>query len=172
MDDQGAVREYEEWLELAKKSYSEKLWNGKYYNYDSSSSRHHGSIMSDQLAGFWYLRLSGHKYEVRFGIEVNKSDAFSFCSVKDFEKERVNSVLNTVFDANVMAFGGGKLGAVNGMTNTGQLEIVSMQSEEIWTGVTYGLSSTMIMEVIIYNATSARGYGAATLVVVKSTLLG
>lgn len=37
---------------------------GKYYNYDSSVSQHHDSIMSDQLAGFWYLRLSGHKYEV------------------------------------------------------------------------------------------------------------
>src|SRR4051812_39931578 len=47
-----------------------------------------------------------------------------------------------------MDFGGGKLGAVNGMTKSGHLEIVSMQSEEIWTGVTYGLSSTMIMEVI------------------------
>jgi uncharacterized protein (DUF608 family) len=46
-----------------------------------------------------------------------------------------------------MEFGNGKLGAVNGMTKSGQLEIVSMQSEEIWTGVTYGLSSTMIMEV-------------------------
>ena len=48
---------------------------------------------------------------------------------------------------NVMRFGQGKLGAVNGMTKAGQMDIVSMQSEEIWTGVTYGLSSTMIMEV-------------------------
>ena len=46
-----------------------------------------------------------------------------------------------------MAFGEGKLGAVNGMTRTGQLETVSMQSEEIWTGVTHALASTMIMEV-------------------------
>ncbi|CAF4408836.1 unnamed protein product, partial [Adineta steineri] len=83
--------------------------------------------MSDQLAGFWYLRLSGHKYE-------------------DFQKERVDSVLDTIFKSNVMAFGNGKLGAVNGMTKSGELEIVSMQSEEIWTGITYGLSSTMMME--------------------------
>ncbi|CAF4538949.1 unnamed protein product, partial [Rotaria magnacalcarata] len=59
-------------------SYSDKLWNGKYYNYDSSLSRHHDCIMSDQLAGFWYLRLSGHKYD-------------------DFEKDRIGSVLNTIF---------------------------------------------------------------------------
>ena len=65
----------------------------------------------------------------------------------DFEKERIDSILNTIFQMNVMEFGGGKLGAVNGMTKSGQLEIVSMQSEEVWTGITYGLSSTMIMEV-------------------------
>ncbi len=59
----------------------------------------------------------------------------------------MDSVLNTIFDMNVMRFGGGKLGAVNGMTRSGQVEITSMQSEEIWTGTTYGLASTMIMEV-------------------------
>jgi non-lysosomal glucosylceramidase len=47
-----------------------------------------------------------------------------------------------------MVFGNGKLGAVNGMTSSGHSEIVSMQSEEIWTGVTHALASTMIMEVI------------------------
>lgn len=51
---------------------------------------------------------------------------------------------------NVMELTGGKMGAVNGMTKLGKLETVSLQSEEIWTGVTYGLSSTMIMEVIFY----------------------
>jgi uncharacterized protein (DUF608 family) len=64
MNDSDAIEEYETWLTLAKKSYSEKLWNGKYYNYDSSRSNHHDSIMADQLAGFWYLRLCGHEYEV------------------------------------------------------------------------------------------------------------
>ena len=66
MGDTAAIAEYDNWLTLAKKSYSDKLWNGKYYNYDSSNSRHHDSIMSDQLAGFWYLRLSGQLYEVSF----------------------------------------------------------------------------------------------------------
>jgi uncharacterized protein (DUF608 family) len=49
-----------------------------------------------------------------------------------------------------LKFGNGKLGAVNGMTKSGQLEITSMQSEEIWTGVTFSLSSTMIMEVKLH----------------------
>lgn len=102
--------------------------------------------MSDQLAGFWYLRLCGHQYEVR---DIDHSQWRDIVSVQDFEKERVDSVLHTIFKNNVMAFGNGKLGAVNGMNKAGQLEIVSLQSEEIWTGVTYGLSSTMIMEVPI-----------------------
>ena len=29
---------------------------GKYYNYDSSNSKYHNSIMADQMAGQWYLR--------------------------------------------------------------------------------------------------------------------
>lgn len=66
---------------------------------------------------------------------------------KDFEKERISSVLDIIYKMNVMEFGQGKLGAVNGMTKSGHLEITSLQSEEIWTGVTYSLSSTMIMEV-------------------------
>lgn len=66
VNDTNAIEEYETWLSIAKKAYSEKLWNGKYYSYDSSRSSHHDSIMSDQLAGFWYLRLCGHGYEVRF----------------------------------------------------------------------------------------------------------
>jgi uncharacterized protein (DUF608 family) len=45
---------------------------GKYYDYDSSISFHHDSIMSDQLAGFWYLRLSGHKYEVKISMKQEK----------------------------------------------------------------------------------------------------
>jgi non-lysosomal glucosylceramidase len=72
----------------------------------------------------------------------------SFC-FEDFDKDRVDSVLDTIFKKNVMEFGEGKLGAVNGMTKSGELEISSMQSEEVWTGVTYSLSSTMIMEVNI-----------------------
>lgn len=63
-------------------------------------------------------------------------------------------MLDTIFKMNVMEFGEGKLGAVNGMTKSGQLEITSMQSEEIWTGVTYSLSSTMIMEVNIFFITN------------------
>jgi non-lysosomal glucosylceramidase len=78
LNDKNALEEYEPWLLLAKKSYSEKLWNGKYYNYDSSPSRHHDCIMSDQLAGFWYLRLCGLKYEVKFIFRKIKNKKKNF----------------------------------------------------------------------------------------------
>ncbi len=32
--------------------------SGSYYNFDSSGSDHHDSIMSDQLAGQWFLKAS------------------------------------------------------------------------------------------------------------------
>ncbi|CAF1387897.1 unnamed protein product, partial [Didymodactylos carnosus] len=133
MNDQNAANEYEAWLSKAKQSYNDKLWNGKYYDYDSSTSRYHDSIMTDQLAGFWYLRLCGHHYE-------------------DFEKDKVLSSLETIFKTNVMGVGNGLIGAVNGTTKDGQIETASMQSEEIWTGVTYGLSATMIMENLVNEA--------------------
>jgi len=45
---------------------------------------------------------------------------------------------------NVLGFNGGKMGAVNGMMPDGNLDMFSVQSEEVWTGVTYALSSLMI----------------------------
>jgi len=59
---------------------------GKYYNYDSSESLHHDSIMSDQLAGFWYLRLSGHKYEVNLLQNKLRDILFLFEFVRILKK--------------------------------------------------------------------------------------
>jgi len=48
---------------------------------------------------------------------------------------------------NVLGFNDGKMGAVNGMMPDGSLDTFSVQSEEVWTGVTYALSSLMISHV-------------------------
>lgn len=40
------------------------------------------------------------------------------------------------------------MGAVNGMLPEGTIDDFAIQSEEVWTGVTYGLASLMIFEVI------------------------
>lgn len=53
-----------------------------------------------------------------------------------------------------MCVSDGNLGAVNGFVlNTnpnkpGSVDLTTIQSEEVWTGVTYALASTMLYEVI------------------------
>lgn len=46
-----------------------------------------------------------------------------------------------------MKFANGKRGAVNGMRPNGTIDITSMQSEEVWVGITNALASLMIFEV-------------------------
>jgi non-lysosomal glucosylceramidase len=128
LDDQATFDKYDPILKKAKDSYESKLWNGKYYKYDCSNSDYNDSIMTDMCCGHWYLRASG------FGHQV-------------FEKEKIKSCLETIFEYNVMKYGEGQRGAVNGMRPNGKIDITSMQSEEMWIGVTDSLASLMIFEV-------------------------
>lgn len=56
-----------------------------------------------------------------------------------------------------MKFCEGSLGAVNGYIPSqnpekpGQVDSITIQSEEVWTGVTYALAATMLQEVYIHN---------------------
>lgn len=117
-------------LNKAKESYEIKLWNGKYYNYDCSTSGYHDSIMADQLAGNWYLKAAG--------IFDNGNPVFP--------DDHVKSALQSIFDNNVMKFANGNMGAINGTRPDGKKDISSCQSEEFWVGVTYGLAAQMIQE--------------------------
>jgi non-lysosomal glucosylceramidase len=62
-----------------------------------------------------------------------------------------------------MKFCDGNMGAVNGYVLNNQPEkdghpdYVSMQGEEVWTGVTYGLASTMIHEGMMAEAFQTAG---------------
>ena len=129
LNDKDTLENYSSILEKAKKSYDSKLWNGKYYKYDCSNSNYNDSIMSDMCAGHWFLRSSGFKYVA-------------------FEENKIKSCLETIFDYNVMKYADGKKGAVNGMRPSGQIDITSIQSEEMWIGVTDSVASLMIYEVI------------------------
>jgi non-lysosomal glucosylceramidase len=116
---------YSDLLDKGKKSIEEKLWNGEYYNFDTSGTK---NIMSDQMCAHWYLRCSGFDYEI-------------------FPKENVRKSLKTIFDNNVMKFCEGKMGAVNGFSpEFNGADTTIMQAEEIWTGVVFGLASCMIYE--------------------------
>lgn len=70
-----------------------------------------------------------------------------------FPKENVRTALKTIYENNVMGVCNGNMGAVNGFVlnsnpdKPGRIDDTTIQSEEIWTGVTYALASTMIFEV-------------------------
>ncbi|KAL1802015.1 hypothetical protein ACET3Z_030662 [Daucus carota] len=112
-------------FQKAKKVY-DKLWNGSYFSYDNSGSSTSSSIQADQLAGQWYARACGLQPIV--------------------SEEKAKSALEKVYTFNVLKVHGGKLGALNGMLPNGEPDMSSMQSREIWTGVTYSVGATMIQE--------------------------
>ncbi|XP_046661993.1 non-lysosomal glucosylceramidase isoform X2 [Homalodisca vitripennis] len=121
------AEKYSTLLTKAKASFHKKLWNGQYYNFDSAQRPHSTSVMADQLCGLWYLHA---------------------CSITDevFPQANVKSALETIYRLNVKGFRDGKMGAVNGMLPEGTIDDFAIQSEEVWTGVTYGLASLMIFE--------------------------
>uniref|UniRef100_A0A2K5E6G9 Glucosylceramidase beta 2 n=1 Tax=Aotus nancymaae TaxID=37293 RepID=A0A2K5E6G9_AOTNA len=105
---------------------------GRYYNYDSSSQPQSRSVMSDQCAGQWFLKACG----------LGEGDT------EVFPTPHVVRALQTIFELNVQAFAGGAMGAVNGMQPHGVPDKSSVQSDEVWVGVVYGLAATMIQEVM------------------------
>ncbi|XP_035459458.2 non-lysosomal glucosylceramidase [Scophthalmus maximus] len=130
VDSEEAYRRYKDIIDRGSAAFDKLLWNGKYYNYDSSGRELSNSVMSDQCAGHWFLRASG--------LGEGEYQAFP--------KEKIQSALKSVFDLNVMSFAGGQMGAVNGMRPEGVPDRSSVQSDEVWIGVVYGLAATMIHE--------------------------
>ncbi|XP_049933859.1 uncharacterized protein LOC116263650 isoform X4 [Nymphaea colorata] len=112
-------------FEKAKRAY-DTLWNGSYFNYDSSNSISNSSIQADQLAGNWYARACG------------------LAAIVD--KGKAQMALEKIYNFNVLQFKEGKRGAVNGMLPDGRIDTTAMQSREVWPGVTYALAANMIQE--------------------------
>ena len=73
-----------------------------------------------------------------------------------------------MFASNVLGFGGGEMGAVNGMRPDGTIDESSEQSPEVWTGTTYALAAFMLGRGLVdeawqtawgaANVTYSRGY--------------
>jgi len=83
--------------------------------------------MADQLCGVWYLSL------------VDEALADGLVAM-----ERVLSALDTIYSLNVLRFGGGRLGAVNGMSPDGAIDYSHIQSDEMWVGTSYALASFFV----------------------------
>jgi non-lysosomal glucosylceramidase len=99
--------------------------------------------MADQLAGQWYADATG------LGDLV--------------APERTLAALRTIHELNVVAFGDGLLGAVNGMRLDGTVDESSEQSAEVWVGTTYALAAFMIGRGLVDEGwETARGAAAVT----------
>ncbi|XP_065059561.1 non-lysosomal glucosylceramidase-like [Rhopilema esculentum] len=125
------IDRYKTMLSRGKEAYERKLWNGTYYNYDSSDKEYHNSIMAHQCAGQWY---------------IHACDLGQSAEDRVFPKDHIESAMKTVFQMNVMRYQGGFMGAVNGMRPDGRVDTSSLQAEEVWTGVTYAVAASMIQE--------------------------
>ncbi|XP_064787505.1 non-lysosomal glucosylceramidase isoform X2 [Oncorhynchus masou masou] len=130
VNNEAAFQRFRDILDRGSDAFDKLLWNGQYYNYDSSGQDLSNSVMSDQCAGQWFLRASG----------------LGDGQFQAFPKEKICSALKSVFDLNVMSFAGGQMGAVNGMRPEGVPDHSSVQSDEVWIGVVYGLAAIMIHE--------------------------
>ena len=91
--------------------------------------------MADQVAGHWYLRACNLTKD-KNGVDV-------------FPPDHIKSALKTIYEMNVMGFRDGQFGAMNGVKPNGKVDITSLQCEEVWTGITYGLAANMIQEVML-----------------------
>jgi non-lysosomal glucosylceramidase len=122
--DAATVAAYRDLLDRGSASFEAKLWNGSCYRFDASGQASSDSIMADQLAGQWYADATG------LGDLVSP--------------ERIVTALRTIYQSNVLGFGGGDMGAVNGTRPDGSIDESTEQSAESWTGTTYGLAAFMI----------------------------
>jgi non-lysosomal glucosylceramidase len=122
--DAQTVARFRELHDRGSLSFEVKLWNGRSYRFDGSDEASSDSVMADQLAGQWYADAT------RLGDLV--------------APERILTALRTVYESNVLGFGGGNMGAVNGIRPDGSIDESTEQSAESWTGTSYALAAFMI----------------------------
>ena len=125
MADSAGDKEYcDKWqniLEKGKKALEEKLWNGEYYNLWRNGNETDESLMTDQLDGEWFLRMTG--------LTGNIPD------------ERVCRVLEFIFEHNFDP----EQGLVNATVPEGRRTTTdtynNCQTIAVWTGIGYAFSA-------------------------------
>jgi non-lysosomal glucosylceramidase len=120
---QESIALYQSWLERARPSYQEKLWNGRYYRLDSESNSE--VVMADQLCGQFYAKLLGLP-------DIVPPE----CAV---------SALETVYESCFLKFNDGEFGAANGVMLNGAPENPNATHPlEVWTGINFGLAAFLV----------------------------
>ncbi|NIM90945.1 MAG: hypothetical protein GTO17_08355 [Candidatus Aminicenantes bacterium] len=124
------IEKYKSWFDAGRNALP-KLWNeeGGYFNIDA----HADDIMTDQLFGLWYAKI--------LGMEAEESEQI-------IPLEQAKRTLKTVYQKNVLGFGAGLMGAVNGRNAQGK-QLFSQQGDEVWTGTTYAFASNCILHGLI-----------------------
>ncbi len=131
------------WFERGQVAFDRRLWRGDHFAYDGGDGPSSDSIMADQLAGQWYADATG------LGDII--------------PRDRVETALRTIHRMNVCGFGGGRMGAVNGVRPDGRVDESSEQSAEVWVGTTYALAAFMIGRGLIKEGwETARGAAEVT----------
>ncbi len=123
-DELNDIERKEKWshlLEKGKISLEEKLWNGEYYNLWNDGKETDECLMTDQLDGEWFLRVSGIG-----GI---------------FEDEKVADILKVIFTHNFDE----ESGLINASCPEGKKTSLftykNCQAEAVWTGIGYVISA-------------------------------
>ena len=125
LGDKTAADKYHDLFVRSQASYIKKLWNGEYFRYDTQSE-YRDNIQADQLAGQWYATITG------LGDIV--------------PPEMQRKTLKKIFDFNVMKFGKGEMGAVNGITADGKIIKTNEQVQEVWGGTTFSVAALMLAD--------------------------
>jgi len=122
--DTKASSEYHALFLKGQSTYIAKLWNGEYFRYDTTSDSK-DDIQTDQLAGQWYANLTGLGDIVPHAMQL--------------------SAMKKVFAFNVMNFGHGQMGAVNGMAADGTI-LTNAEAKEVWVGTTAAFAGLQMSE--------------------------
>jgi non-lysosomal glucosylceramidase len=125
LGDTSAAVHFRDLYTRSQASYIKKLWTGTYFRYDTGSD-YRDSIQAEQLAGQWYATMTG------LGDLV--------------PPDMQRSALQKVFDNNVMKFGKGEMGAVNGIGPDGVIIRTNEQVQEVWTGTTFSVAALMLAD--------------------------
>jgi non-lysosomal glucosylceramidase len=125
LGEEATATEYHQLFLKAQKNYIDKLWNGNYFRYDTESE-YRDSVQADQLAGQWYANLTGLGDLVPRDMQL--------------------SAAKKIFEFNVMKFGGGEMGAANGMSADGSIIRDNEQAPEVWVGTTFGFAALLSSE--------------------------
>ncbi len=121
IEDYDRLKKWECILKKGKKSLEEKLWNGEYYNLWINGNETDESLMTNQLDGEWFLRMTG--------LSGNLSD------------DRIRQVVEEIFRENFDK----EQGLVNATVPKNRKTTIhtykNCQAGAVWTGIGYAFSA-------------------------------